>query len=110
MQSSWWADFRTEAGYEHFAAILKHQKAILGGAVVMKFSSTPQSCFYYIPDGPVLPRDESSAEAVFEALLEAIDDQRKTETLTVTHLRVEPRWERLPAFVSGFRSIPAFRD
>ena len=110
MQTSWWADFRTDAGYDHFAAILKHQGAILGGALVMKFSPTPLSCFYYIPDGPLLPGDESEAEEVFQALLEAIEAQRKTETVTVSHLRIEPRWERLPAFLSGFRAVPALSD
>ena len=110
MQTSWWADFRTDAGYDHFAAILKHQGAILGGALVMKFSPTPLSCFYYIPDGPLLPGDESEAEEVFQALLEAIEAQRKTETVTVSHLRIEPRWERLPPFLSGFRAVPALGD
>jgi peptidoglycan pentaglycine glycine transferase (the first glycine) len=110
MQTSWWADFRIDAGYDHFAAILKHQGAILGGALVMKFSPTPLSCFYYIPDGPLLPGDESEAEEVFQALLEAIEAQRKTETVTVSHLRIEPRWERLPAFLSGFRAVPALSD
>lgn len=110
MQSSWWADFRVEAGYNHFAAILKHQGAILGGAVVMKFFPTPERCFYYIPDGPLLPDDESSAREVFAALLAAIEAERKTETLPISHLRIEPRWERLPAFISGFRGVPAFRD
>ncbi len=80
MQSSWWADFRVNYEYQHFAAILKAQGAIVGGAVVLKFSYAPESCFYYIPEGPVLPDDESIAGEVFEAVLEAIEDQRKTET------------------------------
>jgi lipid II:glycine glycyltransferase (peptidoglycan interpeptide bridge formation enzyme) len=107
MQASWWADFRADAGYGHFASILKHQGAILGGALVMKFWPTPLSCFYYIPDGPVLPADEAEAEEVFQVLLGAIEAERKTETVTVSHLRIEPRWERLPPFVSGFHAVPA---
>jgi len=110
MQSSWWAEFRLAAGYEHFAAILKHRNAIVGGAVVMKFSVTPQSCFYYVPDGPVLPPDESAAGEVFAAILEAIEDRRKTEAQMVSHLRIEPRWQRLPGFVRGFRSVAEFTD
>lgn len=110
MQSSWWADFRVAAGYEHFGAILRHRSAIVGGAVVLKYSCDGENCFYYIPDGPVLPRDESVAAEVFEAILEAIDDHRRTEQETVSHLRMEPRWERLPEFVCGFHTIPAFTD
>lgn len=110
MQSSWWADFRVEAGYEHFGAILKHQSAIVGGAVVMKYSCAEGSCFYYVPEGPVLPNDESAAAEVFEALLEAIEERRANEQETVSHLRIEPRWERLPGFVRGFRPIPVLAD
>lgn len=110
MQSSWWADFRVAAGYEHFGAILRHQSAIIGGAVVMKFCPDDSSCFYYIPEGPVLPRDESAAAEVFEAIFEAVDERRRSEPETVSHLRIEPRWERLPEFVRGFRPVPAFMD
>jgi hypothetical protein len=98
------------AGYEHFAVILKHRSVIVGGAVVMKFSSTPPNCFYYVPEGPVLPEDESVAGDVFAAILEAIEDRRKTEPQTVSHLRIEPRWQHLPEFVRGFRAIPEFMD
>src|SRR5436309_4995019 len=110
MQSSWWADFRAATGYEHFAVILKGQNGIVGGAVVLKFSYTPQSCFYYIPEGTVLPGGESIGGEVFGAILEAIEERRKTEKHTVSHLRLDPRWERLPSFVRGFRSMPPFTD
>jgi lipid II:glycine glycyltransferase (peptidoglycan interpeptide bridge formation enzyme) len=110
MQSSWWAEFRVAAGFDHFAAILKHRNAILGGAVVMKYSFTARNCFYYVPDGPVLTPDESAAGEVFAALLDAIEDRRKTESQTVSHLRIEPRWQHLPGFVRGFRAISEFTD
>src|SRR5438093_10011021 len=108
MQSSWWADFRATTGYEHFGAIIKHRNDIVGGAMVMKYSFAPQECFYYITDGPVLPVDESLAVEVFEAILESIEE-RKNEEETASHLRIEPRWERLPSFISGFRA-PAVAD
>lgn len=109
MQSSWWAEFRLASGYEHFGAILKHDGTILGGAVVMRFSYAPDSCFYYIPEGPVLPDDEDAGE-VFDAVLAAIDEQRRVESLTVSHLRVEPRWQLPPPpFLSAFRT-PGVRD
>ena len=110
MQSSWWADFRATVGYEHFLLMFKDPNGIVGGALVMKFSYASQRCFYYITEGPVLPGDESAAGEVFEAILEAIEERRKTEKQTVSHLRIEPRWQRLPAFVRGFRIVPPFRD
>lgn len=110
MQSSWWADFRATTGYEHFGVTLKDRNAIVGGAVVLKLSYAPQSCFYYIPEGPVLPGDEAIAAEVFGAILDDIDDRRKAEEQTVSHLRIEPRWQRLPSFVRGFREIAPFAD
>lgn len=109
MQSSWWADFRATTGYEHFGVILKSRNAIIGGAVVMKLCYAPGRCFYCIPEGPALPADEAVASKVFEAILGDIENRRKTEEETVSHLRIEPRWQRLPGFVSGFRT-PALPD
>ena len=109
MQSSWWADFRTQAGYEHFAVILRARKVIVGGALVLRFRSDSGS-FYYIPEGPALPSDNSIAEEVFAALLESIDESRHGDSATVSHLRIEPRWRSVPDFVRGFRRVPAFAD
>jgi lipid II:glycine glycyltransferase (peptidoglycan interpeptide bridge formation enzyme) len=110
MQSSWWAEFRAEAGYEHFGAVLRHQGAILGGALVMTYSREPGDCFYYIPEGPVLPADEEAAAAVFGAVMDRIEARRHLEPMTVSHLRIEPRWERLPSFVRGFHAQPVLGD
>ena len=110
MQSSWWVDFRSTVGFQNFGLTFKDGNTIIGGAVVMKFSHASKSCFYYIQDGPVLPRDALVAEEVFRAILEAIEDRRKTEQETVSHLRIEPRWLSLPGFVSGFRAIPPLAD
>lgn len=109
MQSSWWADFRATTGYQHFGVILKDRNGIIGGAVVMKLSYASGRCFYYIPEGPVLPADEAVAGEVFKAILEDIENRRKSEEETVSHLRIEPRWQRLPGFVCGFRT-PALSD
>jgi lipid II:glycine glycyltransferase (peptidoglycan interpeptide bridge formation enzyme) len=110
MQSSWWADFRATTGYSHFGAVHRVRNVIYGGAVVLKFSHAPDTCFYYIPEGPVLPDNESAAEEIFEATLEAIEERRRADSETVSHLRMEPRWDRMPAFVRGFHAIPAFQD
>lgn len=110
MQSSWWLDFRTHWGYEYFGITLKADNAIVGGAVVQKYSYDDHQCFYYIQDGPVLPSDASDAGDVFEAIFKAIEERRKSEPGTVSHLRIEPRWVSLPVFVSGFRPIRPLTD
>lgn len=105
MQSSWYADFRASVGYQSFAITLKDDETIVGGALVMKWSYAPQSCFYYISDGPVLPEDESTARQVFDAILGIIDKHRRDEEQTVSHLRIEPRWRHLPDFARGFQPL-----
>lgn len=103
MQASWWADFRAHVGYEHFAIILRHEGAILGGALVQKFPWADGNCFYYIQDGPVLPKDESDAAEVFAAIINGIEDHRRNGTETISHLRIEPRWPRMRDFAAGFQ-------
>jgi len=103
MQSSWWAHFRATVGYGYFGVTLKDQDAIVGGALVTKWSYAPRSCFYYVQDGPVLPEDEPMAKQVFETILERVAEHRKDEEGTVSHLRIEPRWRSSPGFVQGFR-------
>ncbi len=110
MQSSWWVDFRSTCGFENFGITLKDADSIVGGAVVLKLSHTEDSCFYYIQDGPVLPSDGLVAGEVFRAILETLEDRRKNEPSTVSHLRIEPRWLHLPGFVSGFRAVPPLAD
>ncbi len=103
MQSSWWADFRVASGWGHFGVVLRDGEVIVGGAVVMAYSFAPDKCFYYIPEGPVLPESESSAERVFQKTMEFIEEKRKKGQQVVSHLRIEPRWERVPSFVRGFQ-------
>jgi len=110
MQSSWWVEFRNYCGFENFGITLTDGEEIAGGAVVLKFSYADNSCFYYIQDGPVLPSDSLAAEEVFHAILDAIEERRESESSVVSHLRIEPRWQGLPGFVCGFRSIPPLAD
>ncbi len=109
MQSSPWAKFRERVGYEHFAVTLKDGDAIVGGALVGKWTYQPGRCFYYIQEGPVLPADEASAAEVFDAVLGSVARHVEAEQATVSHLRIEPRWQQLPSFVRGFQP-PAFAD
>src|SRR5436309_5914340 len=69
----------------------------------MKFGYTADDCFYYIPEGPVLPPTESGAAQIFQAILSALEKRRATEVPAVSHLRIEPRWPHVPGFVHGFR-------
>ena len=110
MQSSWWVDFRNTCGFQNFGVTLRDGKDIVGGAVVLKFMHSEDSCFYYIQDGPVLPSNELVAEEVFRVILDEIEERCESEPCTVSHLRIEPRWVRLPDFVSGFQSVPPLAD
>ena len=110
MQSAIWADFRGTNGVEYFGAILKHRGVTLGGAIVQKCFTSSDSSFYYIQDGPVLPRDEATAENVFTAVMDYVNARRAAEDQTISHLRIEPRWYRLPSFVLGFQPAPGDDD
>jgi peptidoglycan pentaglycine glycine transferase (the first glycine) len=108
MQSSWWADFMAVIhGWGHFGTVLRAGETIVGGAVVWTYSFTPETCFYYIPEGPVLLESDSIAEQeqVFQKIMEFIEGKRKREQQVVSHLRIDPRWEHLPSFVRGFEEI-----
>ncbi len=102
MQASWWADFMTTLGWGHFGAVFKEDETILGGARVLTRSFAPGKCFYYIPDGPVLPHDATDAAQLFQALLDFVDAKRVKERQQVSHLRLEPRWHALPDFARSF--------
>jgi peptidoglycan pentaglycine glycine transferase (the first glycine) len=108
-QSSSWARFRERIGFEHYAVILKEGEAIVGGALVAKRSRIDGDCFYYIQEGPVLPVEPVLAEQAFDAVLASVRRHAAAESLNVSHLRIEPRWQVLPPFVHGF-SVPAFFD
>jgi len=110
MQSSWWVEFRNFCGFENFGLTLTDGEDVVGGAVVLKYEYAEGRCFYYIQDGPVLPSDPDIAADAFGALIAAIDDLRMQESAVVSHLRMEPQWSSLPAFVSGFREIAPLTD
>jgi peptidoglycan pentaglycine glycine transferase (the first glycine) len=104
MQSSAWAKFRARVGYEHFAVTLRDGDTIVGGALVGKWTWQPGQCFYYIQEGPVLPADDADAAEVFDAVLDSVARHVREEDATVSHLRIEPRWQQLPSFVRGFQA------
>jgi peptidoglycan pentaglycine glycine transferase (the first glycine) len=104
-QSTWWAEFLGVRRWSHFGVVLRDGSEIVGGAIVLKRRFASGRCYYYLPQGPVLPADEADAEAAFEAIMSQIDERRRSESRTVSHLRIEPRWESRPAFVQGCREV-----
>lgn len=103
MQTSWWTDFRATAGFGHFGTMVTAGSEIVGGVIVQRFSLDAKTCFYYMQDGPVVPDDDEAASDVFASIMSSVECQVAMEPQTVSHLRIEPRWQRLPAWVTGFR-------
>ncbi len=109
-QASWWAEFQRLRGWDSFSVVARDGDAICGGATVLVKTFMPGKCFYYIPHGPVLPEDEADAAELFDGILAYVDDQRKQAPLVVSHLRLEPRWVRIPPFVRGVREAPGWLE
>jgi lipid II:glycine glycyltransferase (peptidoglycan interpeptide bridge formation enzyme) len=109
-QSTWWAEFLRVNNWGHFGVVLRDGSEIVGGAIVLKRRFASGRCFYYLPQGPVLPANEADAEAAFAAIMSHIDDRRRSESRLVSHLRIEPRWKSRPAFVQGCREARSWRE
>ena len=104
-QSSWYASVNSYNGRKNFGTVLKDGETIVGGAVVFRRTFGPDKCYYYMPDGPVLLESDpiSDQKQAFDAILEFIERERQDEQRVVSHLCLNPRWERVPGFVTGFR-------
>jgi peptidoglycan pentaglycine glycine transferase (the first glycine) len=110
-QSSWYASFKlSHNGWKNIGTVLKDGETIVGGAVVFRRTFGPDKCYYYMPDGPVLPESDpiSDQKEAFDAILEFIESKRRDERRVVSHLCIIPRWERVPGFVTGFRESKHF--
>jgi len=106
-QSSWYVDF---TGSKNFGTVLKDGGTIVGGAIIIKRSFTPEKCYYYIPDGPVFLKNDPEAgqEQVFRAIMEFIERKRQNDQQMVSHLCINPLWEHMPGFVTGFQESSHF--
>jgi peptidoglycan pentaglycine glycine transferase (the first glycine) len=105
-QSSWYTTFKVAYhGWKHFGTVLKDGGNIVGGAVILTRSFAPGKCYYYIPDGPVFLESDSNAdqEQVFRTIMEFIEKKRQNEQQVVSHLCINPQWEHVPSFVTGFQ-------
>jgi lipid II:glycine glycyltransferase (peptidoglycan interpeptide bridge formation enzyme) len=110
MQTSWWAEFRAMAGYRNFGAMIRQRGVVLGGGVVHVLSWDDAHGFYYLPDGPILPTDESLAADVTQGLMTTVRERMRREVFHVTHLRIEPRSSTLPPALAALDPIPAPED
>lgn len=108
MQSSWWAEFLATRGWEQFGAAIVDGGEIVGGARVLIYPFAPGKCFYYIPEGPLLPRDETDAARSFRAIVAFVDRQVRRDSRAVSHLRLEPRWASRPGFARGCREAESW--
>ena len=101
-QSSWWATFRATAGHRIFGAMVRHQGIVIGGGVVQRHRGGDRRGYYALPEGPVLPREPGRDREVFEAFLGMVRQHRLADSRTISHLRLAPRWEEIPAFLDAF--------
>lgn len=110
MQSSWWADFLADSGWGHFGVFFRDDEEVVGGARVLTRAFASRRCYFYVPEGPVLPERRDDAQQVFEAFLAFIDKKRAQHPDLVSHLRLEPRWQGRPAFINGFREARSWLE
>ncbi|TWU17720.1 FemAB family protein [Novipirellula galeiformis] len=104
-QFSWWGDLLASRNWGQFVVMIRDAGGLpIGGARVYVRYFAKHRCYYHIPDGPVLPADPNAAEQVFAATMERIDEHRQADPCRVSHLRIEPRWQTQPNFVSRFRA------
>jgi peptidoglycan pentaglycine glycine transferase (the first glycine) len=105
-QSSLYASFKAPYnGWTYFGTVFRDADNIVGGAVVFRRNFGSEKTYYYIPDGPVLLQSDSISdqEQVFNAVMEFIEAKRQDDERVVSHLCINPRWEQVPAFVTGFQ-------
>lgn len=110
VQSSWWADLQTTAGWSHFGVFFRDGDDILGGARLLCRDVAPDRCYYYVPEGPVLPTNADDAGQLLQAFLTHLDKRRKRSARQVTHLRLEPRWTSIPSSLSGYREAGSWHE
>ena len=110
LQSSWWADFLAARGWGYFGTVFYDGETIVGGARIIRNVFAPGKCFYYLPEGPVISRDEEDITEVFTSVMDFIDTERARDPLRVSHVSIEPRWEQLPSCVGDFRQSSGWRE
>lgn len=107
MQSFFWTEFTNLLGWPTFKIGSVDSGKLIGGAIVTKFTTDNGHNYLYIPEGPVVPYEESSADKIFDALISEID---KIADLTgdhrTSHLRIDPKLTSVPSFLNRFQKAP----
>ena len=111
MQSGPWVRCRAEDGWSHIAIMLRGEdRRLVGGAVVGRWTYGDNQAFLYIQEGPLLPDEPDLAQAVMGAVLARLEQHVRDDTAVVSHLRIEPRRDRWPAFAATGFSHPSHAD
>lgn len=107
MQSFFWADLKRRTGWETFKIGVFEDKKLVGGAVILKFHFSKTKNFLYIPEGPVLPYESPKAGDYFHGLMSEVDViANLKEEERSTHIRIDPRLDRVPEFFNKFEKAP----
>ena len=106
-QSSWWAAFHPGGATDAFASMVRREGIILGGGVVFLHRWGERYGSYVMPDGPILPDAEPLRRHVIRAIFTEIRQHRSREPVTVTHLRIAPRWQQVPEYLHDLIPAPA---
>lgn len=110
-QYAWWGELQATRGWGHFEVVVgESEDAIRGGARVYVESFAPDTCYYYVPDGPVLPDAPDEAQAVFDATLDFMRAQAAADPWTVSHVRIEPRWRAPRDVTRGFLEARSWKE
>lgn len=107
MQSFFWANFKRNIGWDTYKIGVLQKNKLVGGAVIMKFHFSDAINFLYVPEGPVLTMEASSAKDYFDHLMAEIDtvaDLKGKER--TSHIRIEPRLAAVPLYLHRFRKAP----
>jgi lipid II:glycine glycyltransferase (peptidoglycan interpeptide bridge formation enzyme) len=110
MQTSWWAKFMESLGWGHFGVVVREDDTIFGGAQVLRNIYSPGYCYYYIPEGPALPSDTDDGAQVYQYIMAYIEKTRQNDPNVVSHLCIEPRWEQLPSYITGFQAAKSWME
>ena len=111
MQSYSYAQVVSEDGWGYFDAFLMNKaNEIEGGGRVFIGNGRPGEVYFYMPDGPVLSKDEATAREQFSGMLAYIDEIGRQQTEKVTHLRLEPRWQTRPDFIDKEHEIDGWTE
>ena len=108
MQRSWWAKLLAGQDWGFFGAVFRDEGTVLGGARVLTRNFDDDHGFYYVPEGPVLPTDATDAAELYAAFIEFVRTKRQAAPYCVTHMRMEPRWIDLPAFLADCRQAKSW--